>query len=673
MTDRSPDEILQADPRRKWKAPRLKQCYPELFFYGCLFLGSGAFAGFKMAAVTVLLLALGNTCLKGLNSKVGGKESGMTSLAVRSLFSLGLFPFVWLAGRLLAGKRYLWLVGLLFLLGFLFSLRQKGFRRETRRRDYAETAYVGLLVVVLTWLPFYKIGFPLDGKYAYRAYFSSDYLKHYSVVEALNQGAMPPENLYFQGEALHYYWFPYAWPAVLSRLAGSTAQALLAFSFTVNFLFLFMFLKLAGRIFPRRKEIPLLSVWLVLAPSLEGLYLWAGRAHFSLRAYFDMGRDTNIDGLTRWLWSLPQIDTLLRSLLYTPQHLLSLAFLVLFLYLFSLEKERPLALSLCLALSLSASFFVGGILFISWSLYWLGREGIQFVRKKESWAAFGTAFMQYFGPPAIVLGLSLALKMVTFSGGGFFLKGLTPGQLIILLGLNMGFLIIGGAAGLLVSRFPGRSMHSIILVVSLVLVLFVRLENFESDISLKAGLVMILVLALALGHLGERRFGGKVFLLLAVLVVLPGLFTLVLDIRNSADVRNRRFTSYVSFDEMRMMEWIREYVPAGQTVQNYPPARTWNLSAIPAFSGHGMFVGDRMHGQIFQVRADAYKERIEALGRALAALPSSRSDLRRMGIDYLLWGEDEIRHFKYVPDLPVARTIGRTVLFSLAPAKSERP
>jgi hypothetical protein len=216
-------------------------------------------------------------------------------------------------------------------------------------------------------------------------------------------------------------------------------------------------------------------------------------------------------------------------------------------------------------------------------------------------------------------------------------------------------------------------MHLILLAVSLILVLFVRIENFESDISLKAGLVLILLLALAFGRLRENRWTGRAFIPLAALVLLPGLLTLVLDIRNSADIRNRRFTSYVSFDEMRMMEWIRENVPAGRTVQNFPPARTWNLSAVPAFSGRRMFVGDRMHGQIFQVPAEAYERRIEALGREIAALPSSQEALRRMGVDYLLWGEDEARHFKFVPDLPLARKIGRTVLFSLAPAKAGSP
>jgi hypothetical protein len=672
LTGRNPDENIPAEPVAQAPAGRLKPDVPTLFFYCCLFLGSGLFAGFKAAALTVLLLALGNSGLKNLAGKAGRKESVLTALAVRSLFTLGLFPFLWLGGRAIAGKRGLWLAGLLLVAGSLFSLRRKCVPRETRPRDYGEMVYVGVLVIVLTWLPLSKIGYPLDGKYAYRAYFSSDYLKHYSVVEALNQGAVPPENLYFQGEALHYYWLPYAWPAVLSRIAGSTAKALLAFSFTVNFLFLFMFLKLTSRLFPKRKEIPLISVWLVLAPSLEGFYFWAVRARFSLSEYFILGRDTNIDGLTRWLWNLPQIDTLLRALFYTPQHLLSLAFLVLFFYFYSAETERPLVLSLCLALSLADSFFVGGIVLLSWGLYWLGRGAARLVHGKESWLTLGTGLVRYFGFPVVVLGLSLALRMITFNRGGFFLKGLTPGQIFILLGLNTGFLFLGGAAGLVVSRFPGRPLYLIMFVVSLTLVLFVRLENFESDISLKAGLVMILVLALALGQLGEGRWSGKIFLLLAGLIVLPGWLTLVLDVRNSADVHNRRFTSYVSFDEMRMMEWIRENVPAGQTVQNYPPARTWNLSAIPAFSGHRMFVGDKMHGQIFQVRPEAYKERIEALGRALADLPSSRTDLVRRGIDYLLWGEDEIRHFKYVPDLPVARKIGRTVLFALLPAKVEK-
>jgi hypothetical protein len=657
----------------KGMAALLKGNSAGLCFYGCLFLGILLFAGFKAAALTALFLGLGNNWLKKPAGKVLEEASPLTSLVVRSLLSLGIFPFLWLGARLLLRKEALWAVGLFLIPGLLFSLRRSGFRQGIPGRDYAEVFLALLLVVVLTWFPFSKIGFPLDGKYAYRAYFSSDYLKHFAVVEALNEGALPPPNLYFKGEALHYYWLPYTVPAALSRLTGSTPKALFALSFSVNFLFVLMLLKLAGRIFPRRKELPLLTVLLAVMPSLEGFYLWASRFHFSLGAYFEGGRGYNIDGLTRWLWGLPQIDALLRSLLYTPQHLLSLTFLALFLYFLSAEKERPSVLTLCLALSLAASFFVGGILLVSWGLYWMGREAVRLARKERSLGALGTAFLQYFSLPLIVLALSLALKMVTLNGGGFFFKLLTPVQTAILLGLNMGLLIIGGVAGLCLGRLPVRTFYWILLIVSLIFVLFVRIENFESDISLKAGLVAILLLALSLGFLTKHRTVGKFYLPLACLVVLPGLLTLVLDIRNSADIHNARFTSTISFEEMRLMEWIRNCVPSGQTVQNYPPARTWNLSAIPAFSGHQMLVGDRMHGRIFQTSPAAYEARIEALGQAMSSLPSSREELRRMGVDYLLWGEDETRHFKYTPDLPVAWRAGQTILFSLSPAKTERP
>jgi len=638
----------------------------SLFFYACLSAGNLLFAGPGAAALMVLLLLVFNGILKNPAGKILEDGSGLTSLVVRSLISLGLFPLVWLACRALAKTWALPLLAVLLLGGFLFSLRVKKPGGEAFKKNYGAIAVALFLVVVLTWLPFSRIGFPLEGKYAYRAYFSSDYLKHFSVVEALNEGSLPPPNLYFQGQALHYYWLPYATPAVIARLAGSTPKALFAFSFSVNFLFLLMLLVLADRIRRRRTWLSFLPLLFIMTSSLEGFYLWAVRSRFSLIGFFQAGRDTNIDGLTRWQWNLPQIDTFLRTLFYTPQHLLSLAFLVLFLYFFSLKKERPLALSLCLALSLAASFFVGGILLFSWALYISVQEGSRLIRRKQSLTRFGIVLAEHFLLPLLVLGLSLALKMAAFSGIGLFIKALTPGQMAILLGLNLGFLIIGGIGGLAASRFPGRAFYALLLVVSLVLVLFVRISNFESDISLKAGLIVILVLAVLTCRMDETRLTGRFFLPLALLIILPGMLTLILDIKNSADIHNRRFTNYVSFEEMRMLGWIRANIPAGRTVQNFPAARTWNLSAIPAFSGRQMVVGDRMHGQIFQVSSDLYQRRVEDLGRALSGLPGSREELRGLGVDYLFWGEDEIQHFKFIPDLPVAKRVGQTILFSLA-------
>jgi hypothetical protein len=84
-----------------------------------------------------------------------------------------------------------------------------------------------------------------------------------------------------------------------------------------------------------------------------------------------------------------------------------------------------------------------------------------------------------------------------------------------------------------------------------------------------------------------------------------------------------------------------------------------------------MAVGDRMHGRIFQVRPDLYERRVEDLRLALTGLPATRNDLRCLGVDYLFWGDDERRYFKFDPDLPVVNRIGSTVLYSIVNLEGE--
>ena len=643
----------------------LKINFAAILFYTVLFLGNFLFAGRNAAVVLTLLLLLTNGILRFAAGTFIENSSAAISLTVRSLLALGLFPFAWLICRGLAGSAGSKILAGLLGIGFLFSMIRKSPGNETAGRDKRWILIAFLLVTVLAWYPFSRIGFPLHGNYAYRAYFSSDYLKHFSVVETLNQSGLPPANLYFQGEVLHYYWLPYATPAFVAFFAGSTAKSMFAFSFTINFLFFLLLFLMVAKTCGRRKWTPYFAALMVLAPSLEGFYLWAVRAHFSWTDYFRIGRNVNIDGLTRWLWNLPQIDTLLRALLFTPQHLLSLAFLLLFLYILSQKREHPWVLSFCLASSLAASFFVGGILLISWGLYATVREVAKLSRGRQTFGGFIMILVQHFALPIFVLSLSFGLKMITFNGSGILLKLLKPGEAVVLLGLNLGLLTCAGVAGLLTGRFQGRAFLVVLLIVSLTLILAVRISHFESDVSLKAGLVTILVLMLLTCRLAEAPRAGRLALPVVLLIILPGLWTLALDVRNSSDVRNRRFTSYVSFEEMRMLDWMRENISRTRTVQNFPEARPWNLSAIPAFSGKQMVVGDRMHGQIFQVHPDLYQRRVEDLRRALAGLPATLGDLRNMGVDYLFWGQDERNYFNYKPKLPVMKRMGSTVLYSL--------
>lgn len=638
----------------------------ELLFFACLAAGCYLFGGPRSAAVLVLLVAVGGriVLLAGKALHPGG-PAGL-SLAARSLLGLGLFPFLWLTSRLLPGGWRVPALALALAAGVVVSFLQRAPAVGSSGPGHSGTIFAFLLVLAATFIPFTRIGAPVGDAFAYRAYFSSDYLKHLAVAGALEDGPVPPQNPYFAGEPLHYYWLPYATPAFAARLTGSLPKAMFAFSFTINFLFLLLLFDACRRISAKRRWLPYLAVPLVLAPSLEGLYLWSGRARFSVTGYFAQGAAVNIDGLTRWLWNLPQVDTLLRSLLYTPQHLLGLSFVLLFLVLVGEDEEKPWLLSLLLALSLASSFFVGGILLLARIIHVLGREGIRFVRKDVRPGELFRGLARDFALPACVLALSLGLRMVAPAGGGVLFKPLGPRDLIILFGMNLGFLTVGGIWGLVASRFRSRAFLAVLLTVSTVLLAAIRVSGFESDVALKAGLIVILVLALLTCRLAEAPRAGKAVLPLALLVLLPGAFTAVLDVRNAADVRNARFTSYVPADEMRMLDWVRRNVPRGAIVQDFPPARDWNFSVVPPFSGRPMAVGDRMHGLIFQVRPEAYEARLEGLRATFSGLPGTKDGLHRLGIDYVLWGPYEREAFGPEPEgLTLVRRSGRTSLYAV--------
>jgi hypothetical protein len=640
-----------------------------LVFYACLGTGAVFFAGLKTAAVLVAMLGSINGLLSlcpGLRKPFG---SAAMSLTARSLLGLGVLPFFWLLLRPIPDPWFLVILGLLLGTGTICAILKGAPADAAVPGDRQGMIFVLILVFALTAVPFSRIGAPIDGQHAYRAYFSSDYLKHISLVETLNRGGIPPANPYFKGEALHYYWLPYAFPAVAARISGEPARAMYGFSFFVNFLFLFLLFQEGRRICPGKKWVGYLLPGLVLAPSLEGIYFWAVNSHYSLERFCAAGRDVNIDGLTRWLWNLPQIDTLLRSLFYTPQHLLSLAFLLLFLTALPEEKDRTGLLSGALALSLASSFFVGGILLLAWAGTLAAREVIRLLRKQTRIMQTLTTLARHFLPSAAVLALAFALRMATFGGSRFIIQVPGPASILILLGLNLGLLTVGAVWGMFSGRTGDWGFQAVLLGVSAAFALFVQVAGFESDISLKAGLIVILTCALLTLRAGRNTTGTRTLMPLMLAIILPGVMTAALDIRNTSDIHNSRFTSYVSYEEMRMHEWVRRNIPANQTVQDFPGARTWNLSAVPPFSGRPTVIGDRMHGRIFQVSPDEYEQRLKALRTAMAGLPGSAPELRRLGVDYIFWGEDEKRFFKLDPGLPMVHRIGGTALYSLNPEK----
>jgi hypothetical protein len=356
-------------------------------------------------------------------------------------------------------------------------------------------------------------------------------------------------------------------------------------------------------------------------------------------------------------------------MLYTPQHLMGISLLLVFFLLLFLDLRHPLLLSSVMAMALTASFFIGGILLLAWAAYFLVRELHLLLSRQSRCFSVLKNGAAYFLFPLLTLVVFKVLQMAEPAWRSEFdFQKLSLPLIAVLLFLNLGPLLLTGLAGATgaVGRFPSRAFHLILFWLALLVILFVRIRNFENDLSLKLGLVLIVQLVLFTAVLFEKsRVRGVFAGFLILLLLLPGMMTLVLDIRNSADISNSRYTFYLSDEERSVLDWIRQNTPETAVVQTFPPAREENISIIPSFAGRNMFVGDRMHGRIFQVDAKKYEERLEVLERGLRNLPAAAPELKKMRLDYLFWGKPEVRYFGGYPPLKKAFSVGGTVLYVL--------
>ena len=76
------------------------------------------------------------------------------------------------------------------------------------------------LTALAVFMPYLHVGIPTESGFAYRAYFDHDFLVHLAVSAELSHGEIPPQNPYFNGTPLHYYWLPFQFPAACYNLSG---------------------------------------------------------------------------------------------------------------------------------------------------------------------------------------------------------------------------------------------------------------------------------------------------------------------------------------------------------------------------------------------------------------------------------------------------------------------
>ncbi len=126
-------------------------------------------------------------------------------------------------------------------------------------------------ILLAMTLPYWGAGHLTSKGYAFVPHFDEDYLNHISVTAELAH-SLPPQNPYFAGQTLHYYWFYHLWPAAVVNLSGATARDALVLTLPWAVLLFVGALTCLVRLFMPRSSPRHLAVGLgFLSPSFIGL------------------------------------------------------------------------------------------------------------------------------------------------------------------------------------------------------------------------------------------------------------------------------------------------------------------------------------------------------------------------------------------------------------------
>ncbi len=608
-----------------------------VIYYLLIFSGLLLFSSLKVSLIQTITVFLLNQFIAALFKK--------EEPAVQTILSLALFGFLYIAATALLGQKYFIAVALLiFINGIFFSAKKSKDKKAVSSINGSWQLAAFLLIVLLTLPPFLRVGKKTASGFAYRAYFSSDYLKHYAVCQQLNNGSLPPQNPYFSGRDWNYYWFAYSFAAFSTVISEDVENSVKGWSFLVNFNFLLLLFLLLKRVIPTKRILVFLLVLLPFACSLEGLLFLQKNGLKALPGFSKI----NIDALTRWWYQLPEINTLYRALLYTPQHLLSLALILIFLLNRTEEKER-LFQGTILSLSLLSSFFLGGV-FILFIFFW---QTVDFIARlfKRDLPIKKTLFdnCRIFLPALIGLILIFFFRMSSSASGSFiYLKIPAIREIFLLLFLNFGLALTLALLALFAVREQELTFARAGLLYTLLLIIFLRWRGFENDFSLKIGLLTIVFIAmLSAALLQKLKQAAGIFF--ALLIITSGLPTLSIDLYNSSDISNRQFTSFVSFDEKRALNFLRSRLKKPATVALLADERSTFFSLIPSFTRHRLYLGDRMHSAIFQIHPEDQSQRRNFLEQELSRLPYSTRNMLEEKIELIWWSDKEKEFFRYQP------------------------
>ena len=517
---------------------------------------------------------------------------------------------------------------------------------QWRAVDTRALLLVLILVPLLMGPPYRNLGRADDtGNRYYRAYFTADFLWHSALAYELGKFTLPPRNPYMTPRAMNYYWTYFLLPASVARLAPDglgnverclETNAVLAGLLMVGTLFLLVRTAVTSP-WPAAIAVGLA----IVAASSEGIYeivtlLRQGRPLTDLL-------DTNIDAITAWRFGGLRVDNIPRSLWYTPQHTTSIALGLVGLIIASASGVNARLPAIALAgIALGLSTTLNPLLGAVCSLIYGTCVAVDVVFQRGLWRRLPAHAL---AAVAVVMAVAWGAASHVMDGAGavldFGLHGFSRHSPFVTLLLSLGPILIPALLGLLIAR--GRIGRPLVIGVSgvaigLFLLYFVRISE-ASWVGFRAGQVLLVSIPILLAGTLER-IGPRAATALAIVILIVGAPTTIVDTWNAQDVGNRRpgpgfrWTLWVTPAQQEAFRWIREHTPATAVVQMEPMVRArehWTL--IPSFAGRRMAAGL----PISLLPLPEYEERSQLVRTAFASNSADEAwrILRRLKVDYI--------------------------------------
>jgi hypothetical protein len=399
--------------------------------------------------------------------------------------------------------------------------------------------------------------------------------------------AVPPQNIYFVGEPLHYYWLSHLWPGSLAVVADAPAQAVLSATLPLTVTLFVAALFLVVKRFVRETRASVLAVLIALiAFSYLGWLFLAVQIVPGIATLLPNSSPVGYSFLSHsWF----------RDFLYEPHAVTAVTFALMLLFL---DDASRLPTSWTYTSAVSLGLMAGGVL-LSDSFLGLLMAG---------WLTLRCGHRVMVRPAALP-GACLAMAtLAAFFVLGFMLRMFPSGGGSLTLGVHTmakvapvyyvgetGPLFIIGMMGLYRAwreKVVGRFVPVLVLLVLAMALSFTVHVPIEPDIALRKALKILQVtLVVLVGFCLTRGYWKGYVRVGMAATAAAGLVTLFTDLHQYSDLSRSGFPppTLVADDEMRVYRWMRKDIPPGSAFQmldqvrpgrRYHDTADWNIVGL---------------------------------------------------------------------------------------------